>query len=180
MALNVINVDWTPIYDLGKQIVEMYKQELTNQKVNASGSLSASIDFDLDFNADEVSLYFIANSYYWYIEKGRQKTRGGGESWPWKIAVEDIAQWMRNKISRGNFIPRNNHTIPRTDKEIKSVSYCIVRKIHQYGFYDYNQSGLHILQNVLEILEMRGEIEKAVNKVFEQYDKEINITLSDL
>ena len=48
--IDVSKVDWTKIYDYANQIVQMYRDNLSKEKVDASGKLSRSLEFDLDFN----------------------------------------------------------------------------------------------------------------------------------
>lgn len=177
--INVDNIDFTTLYDGAREIVEKYKQELYNQKVNASDELSRSADFDFDFNENDITLYFIANSYWWYIEHGRRPTgSGGGQTWT--NSLQDIQNWIENKISKGWWIPRQNRTIPRTPKEIKSVAWVIRRKIHQKGFYGQNHTGLHILEKVLRDAEASGLIDKMVNSVVQGFDNEINVEFEKL
>lgn len=179
--IDVSKIDLTPLYDGAAELVRMYKQELELQKVNASGALSRSVDFDVDFDENDIVLYFIYNSYGYYVNEGRRPTgSGGGQKWGYPQNVNDISQWLKNKISRGWFIPRRNNKIPRTDKEIKGVAYAIVRKIHARGFYGNNSSGLHILEKVLMDAEASGLIDKMVNSVVQGFDNEINVEIEKL
>ena len=177
--LNVINVDFTPLYDFAAEIVEMYKEELERQKVNASGELSDSVDFDIDFNENDIVLYLVCNSYARYVEYGRNATgSGAGQKWP--NAVGDIEQWMRDKMKRGWFIPKNNREIPKTDKEIRRTAWGIVKKIHKVGWYSPDNHGLHILEDVLERAEASGLLNKIVQGITEQYNKEVTVELQRL
>lgn len=179
--INVDRIDMTTLYNGAAELVQMYKQELENQKVNASGALSQSADFDFDFNEDNIVLYFIYNSYGYYINEGRRPTGGGGgQSWGYPRNVNDISRWIQDKISRGWFVPRSNQTIPRTDKEIKRVAYAIVKKIHKVGFYGQNHYGLHILEQVLNKAEASGLIDKMVQSVVQGFDNEINVEIQNL
>lgn len=181
--LNLQNIDMTTLYNGAKEIVEKYKQELELQKVNASGALSRSADFDFDFNENDITLYFIYNSYGYYINEGRRPTGGGGgQSWGgWRQATQDIQRWIENKMSRGQWIPRSNKPIPHAgSKEIKGVAYTIVRKIHTKGFYGQNHYGLHILEKVLMDAEASGLIDKMVNSVVQGFDNEISIEIEKI
>lgn len=179
--IDVTKIDLTSLYDGAAELVQMYRQELQNQKVNASGDLSRSADFDFDFNEDNIVLYFIYNSYGYYVNEGRNATGGGGgQPWGREKSIQDISRWIENKISRGWFIPKQNKQIPRTDKEIKSVAYAIVRKIHRAGFYGRDHHGLHILEQVLNKAQANGLIDKMVQTVADGYDKEISLEIEKL
>ena len=172
--IKVDNIDYTTLYNLAEQLVDMYRDELEAQRVNASGSLSDTATFDFDFNENDITLYFVLNSYYWYLEHNRRPT-GGGSGQKWANPVGDISEWIRNKIKRGWFIPRNNKPIPRTDKEIKQVAYAIVKKINAEGY-----TGYHILQDVLNRADQSGLLDRMVQSVVGQYDEEIAVELNKL
>jgi hypothetical protein len=177
--IDVTKINHVPLYDGAREIVEKYKQELYNQKVNASDELSRSADFDFDFDENDITLYFIANSYWWYVEHGRRPTgSGGGQTWT--NSLQDVENWIQNKISKGWWIPRQNRTIPRTPKEIKSVAWVIRRKIHQKGFYGQNHTGLHILEKVLRDAEANGLIQRMIDSVIQGFDKEVSVELEKL
>ena len=91
--IDVSKVDWTKIYNYANQIVEMYRDNLSKEKIDASGKLSRSLDFDLDFDEYHVTIYLIMESYWYYIEKGRQRSTGKFGSWRNKYA--DIENWLR-------------------------------------------------------------------------------------
>lgn len=177
--IDVTKIDFTSFYDGAAELVQMYKDELENQRVSASGELSRSVDFDVDYDENDITLYFNMAVWWYYVEKGRRPTgSGGGQTWT--NSVQEIERWMRNKMSRGWFVPRRNNKIPRTDKEIKSVAYAIVRKIHREGFYSPNHQGLHILQQVLDRAEASGLLDRMVDSVVQGFDKEISIEIEKI
>ncbi len=177
--LNVDKLDLTVLYDGARELVNLYRQELQTQKVNASGSLSNSADFDYDFDEDSIVLYFIYNSYGYYVNEGRKPTGGGGGQ-PWTNSLQDIQNWIQNKISRGWWIPRNNKPIPTKPNEIKRIAWVIRRKIHQKGWYNDNSSGLHILEKVLNDAQAKGIIDRMIDSVVKGFDDEISIELEKL
>ena len=178
--INPLNIDMTTLYDGAKEIVEMYKQELHNQKVDATGALRNSVDFDFDFDENDITLYFIANSYWYYVEKGRQPD-GSGVGPSWTTWERDLTNWINKKIARGWWIPKQYQTIPRTAKELKGVSYLIRRKIKDEGWYtDRDDRGLHILENVIQQAQANGLIDKMVNSVVQAFDNEINVAIEEI
>ena len=171
--IDVSEVDWTNIYDYANQIVQMYRDNLSKEKVDASGQLSRTADFDLDFDNFHVTIYLILESYWYYIEKGRNKSTGKFGRWANKYA--DIENWVRNKIARGTFIPTGGHSIPHTEKEIKSVSYLIARKITRLGFYGTDHHGKHILERTMDEVEKLGILDKIIDEIVDAYDKRVEV-----
>lgn len=177
--IDVTKINFSPLYDYARELVEMYKQELELQKVNASGALSNSADFDFDFNENDITLYFIYNSYGYYVNEGRKPTGSGGGQ-RWADSVGDIMQWLENKISRGWFVPRNGRQIPRTPQEIKRAATGIVKKIRTKGWYDPNHQGKHILEKVLQKAQANGLIDKMVNSITDQLSEDISVSIEQL
>ena len=176
--IDVSKVDWTKIYNYANRIVEMYRDNLSREKVDASGQLSRTADFDLDFDEYHVTIYLILESYYRYVEVGRNRSTGKFGRWANKYA--DIERWVRQKIARGTFVPSSGHSIPRTEKEIKSVSYLIARKITKYGFYGLHHEGKHILERTMDEVEKLGILDKIIDEIVDAYDKRIDIELEKI
>ena len=176
--IDVSKIDWTKIYNYANQIVEMYRDNLSKDKVDASGQLSRTADFDLDFDEYHVTIYLILESYYRYVEVGRNRSTGKFGRWANKYA--DIERWVRQKIARGTFVPSSGHSIPRTEKEIKSVSYLIARKITRVGFYGLHHEGKHILEKTMDEVEKLGILDKIIDEIVDAYDKRIDIELEKI
>ena len=176
--IDVSKIDWTKIYNYANQIVEMYRDNLSKEKVDASGQLSRTADFDLDFDEYHVTIYLILESYYRYVEVGRNRSTGKFGRWANKYA--DIERWVRQKIARGTFVPSHGHTVPRTEKEIKSVSYLIARKITKFGFYGLHHEGKHILERTMDEVEKLGILDKIIDEIVDAYDKRIDIELEKI
>ena len=176
--IDVSKVDFTKLYDYAAKIVQMYRNNLSKEKVDASGQLSRTADFDIDFDEYHVTVSLILESYYRYVEVGRNRSTGKFGSWSSKYA--DIERWLKNKISRGSFIPSTGHTIPRTEKEIKRVAGAIVNKITNFGFYGKDHFGKHILEKTLDEVEKLGILDSIIDEIVDAYDKRIEIEFSKI
>ena len=176
--IDVSKVNLTKIYDLSKRILDFYKKNLEDLKINASGQLSRTADFDVDFDDYHLAVYFILESYYRYIEVGRNPSTGKFGRWANK--VEDIERWLRQKIARGSFVPTGGKSIPKTDKEIKSVSYLIARKITRMGYYGTTHMGKHPLQNAIEEADRLGIIDEIIDCVVEGFEGKVDIELEKI
>lgn len=149
------NLDINSIYATAQQIVDIYKRELQLKGINASNSLSQSVNKLVEEQSNNISLYLTLNVYWRYIEEGRGASKGTG----WENKRADIKQWLINKIGNGTFRPKNGE-IPRTDKELERVSYLIGRKISREGF-----EGKHPLKEALDFADNTGLIDKLVEAV---------------
>lgn len=173
--IDVSKTDLTKVYDLSKKIVDFYRKNLETMKINASGNLSRTADFDVDFDDYHLAVYFILDAYYQYVEVGRNRSTGKFGTWSSKVT--DIERWLRLKIARGSFIPTSGHTIPKTDKEIKSVSYLIARKITRFGFYGHTHYGKHPLQDAVEEADRLGIIDEIVDCVVRGFAGAVDIEI---
>ena len=173
--IDVSKVDLTKVYNLSNKILDFYKKNLEDMKINASGQLSRTADFDVDFTDYHLAVYFILESYWYYIENGRSKSTGRFGRWSSKVT--DIEKWLRQKIARGSFVPTSGHTIPRTDKEIKSVSYLIARKITKFGFYGHTHYGKHPLEDAIKQAEADGIIDEIIDCVVEGFEGAVDIEI---
>lgn len=171
--IDVSKVDLTRVYDLAAKILDYYRYQLQEGKIDASGQLSRTADFDVEFDDFHLAVYFILESYWYYVEKGRNKSTGKFGVWTNKVL--DIENWLRNKIARGTFVPSSGHTIPRTDKEIKRVSYVIARKITNLGYYGTTHEGKHPLENTMKEAETAGLIDEMVEIVMDAFDKRVDL-----
>lgn len=161
--IDVSKVDLTRVYDLSKKILDYYRFQLQTMGINASGQLGQSADFDVEFGEYHMAVYFIMESYWYYVEKGRNQSTGKWGTWATKYA--DIEKWLRQKIARGSFVPSHGHTIPHTPKEIERVSYVIARKITKFGFYGFKHDGKHPLETALKQADADGIIDLMVDCV---------------
>lgn len=172
--------DLVPLYDIADEIINIYKNEIYfNAEAVATGDLLNSIDFEIVQKDDNtLTLQLIVLDYYYFIEFGRKPTEKLKDKWD--NPVEDISRWLTKKIERGKFIPKNNREVPSTQKEIRKVSYAIVQKIHDFGFYNYNSEGKKPLEKALQKSIADGLINKFTTALAEQYQNDILVDITGL
>lgn len=175
MMIDVSKADLTKVYNLSKRILDYYRKQLEDMKINASGQLSRTADFDVEFDDYHMAVYFILEAYYLYVEQGRNKSTG--KFGVWSSKVEDIERWLRLKIARGSFVPTSGYTIPRTDSEIKSVSYLIARKITRFGYYGMHHEGKHPLEEAIKQAEAAGVIDEIIDCVVDAFSGRVDIEI---
>lgn len=176
--IDVSKTDLTRVYDLANMLVDRYRKNLEEMKINASGQLSRTTDFEIEMDDKHLVVYFILESYALYIEQGRNRSTGKWGNWSSKY--KDIENWLRQKIASGSFVPSGTHTIPRTEKEVKGVAGAIVHKITEKGFYGYDHHGLHPLKAVLDRAEAEGVLDMMIDSIVGEYEKEIDVEISKI
>lgn len=113
-----MNIDITQIQPIVDKIVELYRNELHNQGINASSTLSNSITSTIDVNDTKLVISFNLEPYWRYVEYGRR---------PGKMPpIDKISQWIRIKPVIPDPI---NGRIPDT----RSLAFLIARKIGREG-----------------------------------------------
>jgi len=176
--IDVSSVDLTKVYDLSKKILEIYRATLEEKKIDASGTLSKTADFDVDFDDYRISVYFILESYYHYIEEGRNRSTGKFGVWTTKYT--DIENWLRAKIRRGTFISSSSHSIPRTEKEIRKAAGAITKKITRFGFYGITHEGKHPLRETMELADSTGILDEIIDCVLDGFSKKVEVAVEGI
>ena len=129
-------------------LIDLYRQELTTNKVNSTGSLYNTIRSQIVNDNQLIAGDLILNDYWKYIEEGRK---------PGKFPnVQSIKSWIRQK----SIIPKGDK-LPNTEQ----LSFLISRKIARNGI-----QGKNLLERAIEILERQYNniIEDSVTKDIEQ------------
>lgn len=152
-------LDLTALYNVAEEIIQNYKEQLEIDNAVASGDLLNSIEWNIvQKDENTLTLEMSLFDYWFYVEYGRNPTQS--QSTVWETPIQDISNWIINKIKRGKLIPKPNQEIPTTQKEIRKVAYAIVQKIHKFGYYGYNVEGKHSLEKSLQ----RSEEEKLIER----------------
>lgn len=116
---------------LGK-VVKDLQTELANQNVNASGSLSRSLEVQIIENDTTIQGIVLANRYIGAVDKGRGPTKNftGG-------LLQAIKQWV--KLGKYGIDPNN-----------KGIAYAITKNITKQGSYLFrNNINKNIVGNVV-------------------------------
>lgn len=176
---NPYNFDLVPLYDIADEIIDIYRNEIKDIDAIGTGNLLNSIDFDIiQKNDNTLTLQLIVLDYYYFIEFGREPT--SKLETKWENPMYDIGKWVISKIRRGKWVGKVGQPIPKTIKEIRKVSYAIIQKIHDKGFYDDNHHGKQPLEKTIQKSIATGLIDKFCNVFKEQYQNDILVDITGL
>ena len=135
-----------------------YKEKLASDGINASGSLSNSVQAMVDVNGTQYEVYLTLNDYWKWIEGGRPPTQQNGDG----ELRRKILEWIKVKP----VIPTPfNGKLPTEEQ----LAYLISRKIHTLGY-----EGKQPLQKTIDELEdmMFEDLQNAMAEdIAEEVDK---------
>lgn len=113
-----MNIDLSPIQNIAKQIIELYRLQLDKDGINASGNLSNNIKSIVELFDTRLIISLELEDYWKFVEYGR----GPGKMPP----IDVIEQWIKIKP----VIPEaRNGKIPDT----RQLAFLIARKIGREG-----------------------------------------------
>ena len=135
-----------------------YREKLASEGINASGSLSNSVQAMVDVNGTQYEVYLTLNDYWKWIEGGRPPTQQNGDG----ELRRKILEWIKVKP----VIPTPfNGKLPTEEQ----LAYLISRKIHTLGY-----EGKQPLQKTIDELEdmMFEDLQNAMAEdIAEEVDK---------
>ena len=105
---------------LGQQIVDSMRYELNAKRINASGGLSRSIEYQVVDVDGSPALWINFDDYGEAVDSGRSRSTKGGPKQSWRNKIEG---WMRYK----GISPRQGMTLEQT-------AFLITRKINRKGY----------------------------------------------
>lgn len=127
MSESYNNIDITSIYDISKQIVDAYRNNLLREKYNPDGRL-VNFTWNVEFNDNIYRLTFYLPKEWQWAENGRR---------PGPVSIEgrkSILQWVATSIRIGKLVPKGSVAhLPESSRN-KSLAYLISRKITKYGY----------------------------------------------
>lgn len=145
------------VQQLAQILIDLYRQELTINSVNSSGSLYNTIKSQVVVDDQAITGDLILNDYWKYIEYGRKPGRFPN--------IQAIKGWIKQKpvIPTGKL-----GKLPTTDQ----LAFLISKKIATKGI-----QGKNLLEKAIDILEKQynNKLEDAVTKdVTKEIDNQLN------
>ena len=145
------------LQQLAQILIDLYRQELTINNVNSSGSLYNTIKSQVVVDDQAITGDLILNDYWKYIEYGRKPGRFPN--------IQAIKGWIKQKpvIPTGKL-----GKLPTTDQ----LAFLISKKIATKGI-----QGKNLLGKAIDILEKQynDKLEDAVTKdVTKEIDNQLN------
>lgn len=163
MADTYNNIDITSIYDISKQIVDTYRDNLIKAKYDPSGRL-VNFTWNVEFNGEMYKLTFILPPEWKWAENGRG---------PGPVSIEgqkSILEWVKNSIRIGKLVPRGSLNELPEDKRNKSLAFLISRKIKRYGY-----KGKPVLKYTMQ--QNEDLIVKLCDTITNMLQKQVNVDL---
>ena len=154
------------IEELAYKLAQLYRQQLDEKGINASGELSR-FETTVDIWYDHLFITFDLNDYWKWVENGRPR----GKQPP----LQDIERWIEVKKLVPN--PRDNK-VPNA----KQLVYLIARKIGRDGYYSKDGSpfeGKHPLQDAKDSAQWQTIISDIKGVITRSIKKKINAALKD-
>lgn len=158
------DTDLTAFYEDVEKLAELYRSELDRTDSVASGKLR-SFTWDVDFNGTSLELYFNLNSYWQFIEYGRNPTTTseGGVLYP------RIRAWIDTK------------GINPTRGTRDGLAWAITKAIHRQGYFRPPlPRGRQPLANALRASAASGLTAKLLSDVVSPIMGTITVDLKDL
>ena len=150
-------MDITSLFDISKQIADLYRENLLKDGMLETGKLY-NFTWNVEFNGEIFQLQFNLPKEWYFVEHGRNPS----QKMP---PVDSIEQWIRIK----KIVPRaKNGKVPST----RSLAFAISKKIQKKGFYDPNHQGKNTLQRTLQ--DSSDYIKELANKISSLLSKEVS------
>ena len=141
------------IQRIANDMLNLYKIELEQSKINASNTLSDTAKTEIIYNKNGFSIYFRLQNYWYYVENGRK----AGKMPP----VNILYNWIIRK--RINFIP------DRKIRNHQSLAWAVSKSIAKKGY-----EGKKPLNKVINSKEFKSLVEELEDIVFSGYEDEID------
>lgn len=152
-----MELDLKPIEKISKAVVDLYRSELADNGINASGKLSRTAQSIVEFNGRHLLVYLELEDYWKFVENGRR----AGKMPP----INAILNWIKVKP----IVPRAiNGRIPDT----RQLAFLIARKIGNEGY-----KGRHPIENITKGSALNSVIEQIKNEIAKQITDSLDLGL---
>ena len=136
--------------DFAQRVIDEYRTRLTNEDAIASKRLYSDLDYKIKVKSDKADVRLQLWDYWKYVDYGRQKGEDRqGNKWMKRPPVDAIEKWLKYK--KPGIQVKDRH----------GLAFYIAKKINQNG------------------IKPKYLLEDTVHKVWEQYRKEIDDTISN-
>lgn len=148
-----MNIELSNIEKIANRVVELYRNELDKQGINASGTLYRNTKSRVELNGTQLIVYLNLEDYYKFVEDGR----GPGKFPP----IDAIEKWIKIKP----IIPEPiNGRVPDT----RQLAFLIARKISREGF-----EGRKPISNIINSPELQNVIQSIKNEIVRQLKQQL-------
>lgn len=152
-----MKLDLKPIEKISKAVVDLYRNELADDGINASGKLSKTAQTIVEFDGRHLLVYLELEDYWKFVEYGRR----AGKMPP----INAILNWIKVK----QIVPRPiNGKIPDT----RQLAFLIARKIGNEGY-----KGRHPIENITKGSALNSVIEQIKNEIAKQITDSLDLGL---
>ncbi len=164
--------DSTKLYQLIKDLLDAYKNNIENAGAVAQGNLVNAATYEADkwmlkWKGETLTLVLRLPDYWKYIEEGRGPTQKGegGKLYP------AILEWVKVK----KIVPRADPKTKRVPK-VEQLAYAITKKIHKRGYFDPDHHGKYPLREAIQETDIVRQFAAALT---DQFNRIVRVELSE-
>ena len=164
--------DSTKLYQLIKDLLDAYKNNIENAGAVAQGDLVNAATYEADkwtlkWKGETLTLVLRLPDYWKYIEEGRGPTQKGegGKLYP------TILEWVKVK----KIVPRADPKTKRVPK-VEQLAYAITKKIHKRGYFDPDHHGKYPLREAIQETDIVRQFAAALT---DQFNRIVRVELSE-
>ena len=148
---DIYKLDIVPINSIAEELVQSYREQLSSDGKNASGTLSNTSSYLVNYNGTLLKISLLLEDYWKYVENDTK---------PHFPPIDKIRQWIKVKP----ILPTARKGKLPTEKQL---AYLIARKISKVG-----TKGSHSLQSTLDKANIYN---KVINEIQNQIIEKLKL-----
>lgn len=148
---DIYKLDIVPINRIAEELVQSYREQLSADGKNASGTLSNTASYLVNYNGTLLKISLLLEDYWKYVENDTK---------PHFPPIDKIRQWIKVKP----ILPTARKGKLPTEKQL---AYLIARKISKVG-----TKGSHSLQSTLDKANIYN---KVINEIQNQIIEKLKL-----